>query len=187
MKNQQFRLFSEDMAEFLTNFCLASSVDEDMIGGEGHSKSVNFYGAECDIVLTQVKEKVEDLVGKRLKETYGFMRVYKEGDELPLHTDRDSCEYSLTICLGTNALCDWPIFVGGECFSLSPGEAVLYKGIDQPHFRFPLQKINCADGWSVEQPDNIFHAQMFLHYIDVNGPHYPEHSWDGRGGPSWLK
>ena len=51
-------------------------------------------------------------------------------------------------------------------FQTEVGQAVIYKGCDQEHWRHEL--------------DYEYHTQVFLHYIEKEGQHYPEHSYDQR-------
>jgi hypothetical protein len=78
---------------------------------------------------------------------------------LKRHRDRPACEVSLTLNLGFQAEKPWPIWfeVDGEVrtASLEPGDALLYKGIELPHWREPFDGENSA--------------QVFLHYVNQDG------------------
>ena len=56
---------------------------------------------------------VEQAVGKSLWPTYSYFRIYDRGSDLRVHTDRESCEYTVALCLGSDPI-DQPyeIFVG---------------------------------------------------------------------------
>jgi len=69
----------------------------------------SLYGSTAgDIILKQLKPKVEKITKTKLYETYSYMRTYNEGDELKKHKDRTSCKISTTINLGGEI---WPIFI----------------------------------------------------------------------------
>jgi hypothetical protein len=101
--------------------------------------------------------------------TYAYFRVYKRGDVLRRHTDRPACEISVTLCLGYDADGPWPIWIEGPCgiasVALEPGDALLYRGIECPHWRETFAGESAA--------------QVFLHYVEQHGPHR-DHRFDGR-------
>lgn len=135
--------------------------------------------------------QVEQLTGKRLFPTYGYLRVYGKGDELRPHIDRPSCEISFTICLGYDIsnLGDrdyrWPIYVNntkdfryytdesllpagpgeGVPILLSPGDCLIYRGCEVRHWRMPFS--------------GNHQAQAFIHYVDQDGP-YAGYKFDTR-------
>ena len=112
-------------------------------------------------LLSKLLPSVEKTSGLRVFPTYSYLRVYKEGDVLGRHTDRPSCEISLSLCLGYEGPGPWPIWIEGPrdvvSISLEAGDGLLYRGIECPHWRSPFE------GSSL--------AQVFLHYVDQQGPH----------------
>ena len=69
----------------------------------------SLYGSTAgDIILKQLKPKVEKITKTKLYETYSYMRTYNQGNELKKHKDRSSCKISTTINLGGEI---WPIFI----------------------------------------------------------------------------
>lgn len=113
-----------------------------------------------ELLLEQMAPKVELASGRQVFPTYSFFRVYKAGDVLKKHSDRQSCEISLTVTLGYHANQPWPFWIesptGIASIDLYPGDAVLYRGIECPHWR---------DAFLGEHL-----AQVFLHYVDKDGP-----------------
>ena len=111
-------------------------------------------------LLEALVPRLEQKTGISIYPTYSYFRVYKKGDELKKHTDRPACEISLTISLGHDPEI-YPIWVDAgagpiEVF-LEPGDALLYRGTEVLHWR--------------ESFDGDYAAQLFLHYVDQNGPH----------------
>ena len=106
---------------------------------------------------------VEQHTGVKLIPTYSYLRVYKKGDELKRHTDKDSCEFSVTLTLRREANEDvWPIYLdpfyengdlfhGGRKVNLEEGDGLIYKGIETPHWRDKFEGSRLA--------------QVFLHYV----------------------
>ncbi|HEY2976119.1 MAG TPA: hypothetical protein VGJ48_26630 [Pyrinomonadaceae bacterium] len=129
-----------------------------------------------DGLLMDLLPFAEEVSRTKLFPTYSYFRVYSRGDVLEKHTDRPSCEISLSLCLGYQAERPWPLQVegpaGASSVELAPGDGLLYRGIECPHWREPM------DG---EQT-----AQVFLHYVDQNGP-YAEWKYDKRPALSFKK
>src|SRR5262245_17354360 len=51
-------------------------------------------------LLAQLGPKMEFFTGLALYPTYSFARIYKHGDVLSPHRDRDACEISISLNLG---------------------------------------------------------------------------------------
>ena len=122
-------------------------------------------------LLLKLQGVIEKSTGLTVEPTYSFYRVYRPGDELVPHKDRESCEISITVSLGydyENSGYEWPIFIEGTPCVLEPGDLVCYRGIDLSHWR---EKFIA--------PENSWHVQAFLHYVDVNGP-YVDFKYDKR-------
>ena len=143
-------------------------------GTMGHDpRSPGAWAAPGDFfingLLMDLLPSAEDLTGLKLFPTYSYFRVYKRGDILVKHTDRPSCEISLSLCLGYTAKRPWPIFLDGPAgissIELTPGDALLYRGIECTHWREPM--------------DGERAAQAFLHYVDQKGP-YAKWRYDKR-------
>jgi hypothetical protein len=137
---------------------------------EDASKLGYYADPLIELMLKQCLPAIEQHTGLLLEPTYSYSRVYQEGEELKPHTDRSSCEISATI----NVACTgdvWPIWMQHKdndpvkCM-LSPGDAVIYKGCEVPHWRRKL-------------PKGQINVQVMLHYVDKNGP-YAEYKFDKR-------
>ena len=124
-----------------------------------------------DTLLLSLLPQVEKLSGLELHPTYSYFRVCKHGDLLPKHRDRAACEISMTLCLGGDLL--WPFWLQGANgvvkVEMAPGDGVLYRGIECSHWREAFQGTRLA--------------QLFLHYVDKDGP-YAEWKFDKRTATS---
>lgn len=128
-------------------------------------KSEAIHGAQVfDSLLVQLLPHFEVASGKKLLPTYSYARLYAPGDELKNHTDRESCEISATITLGFEGDV-WPIYMGDDMeksnaleIRMGVGDAVLYRGMEKHH-------------WREEYKEGKWQAQVFLHYVDADGPH----------------
>lgn len=181
--------FSDDISKITTQYALFNMLSDfqaiDSQVPESHSKYADNL---METLLLFAKPKMEYETGKELIPTYSYFRVYKPGDDLPMHSDREACEISATVTLGYKYVgkppdFKWPIgflesgkpdsrgCINGETkwLSCDTGDAIIYKGCEIPHCR---ETLTCEEG--------SFHVQVFLHYIDKNGPYYPKFANDQR-------
>jgi hypothetical protein len=130
---------------------------------------------------------VSEVVGRDLLPTYDYFRIYREGDICRVHSDRLSCEHSLSLTLDYSDGEPWDLqvekvrsdpsakveekFDSGAYASITMGvgDAVLYQGVHHRHGRMTAN----PNGWS---------AHLFLHWIDRDGP-YRDHAFDGKLKP----
>jgi alkylated DNA repair dioxygenase AlkB len=132
---------------------------------------------------SKIRLKLEQIIGSKLYNTYYYDRFYFPGQELIKHTDRESCEISVTIHIDSNLKnSDWPIWIKtpdvykdktkkeilekGKDVSclLKPGDGMIYKGCERPHWREPLQG-------PAEEPgqETFYYHQIFFHYVLQDG------------------
>ena len=86
------------------------------------------------------------VAGEALKPSYVYLASYLSGAELKKHTDREQCEFSVTLCLDFSpepALATpWPIRLdtahGSVTVYQALGDALAYRGTRLPHYRHPL-------------------------------------------------
>jgi predicted 2-oxoglutarate/Fe(II)-dependent dioxygenase YbiX len=127
------------------------------------------YGAPpFDELLQQMAKPIGEQLGKELLPTYTYARIYRPGEVLKKHTDRPACEISATITLGFDAPPVWPIYVDNDKrvkLDVQVGDMVVYKGTEVVHWR--------------DEFKGQWHVQVFLHYVDANGPYKHEYM-DGR-------
>jgi hypothetical protein len=114
-----------------------------------------------DGLLEHLLPRIEAHSGLRLLPTYSYFRLYKNGDVLVPHRDRNACEISVSLNIGQAPAAPWPIHIekdaGPFTALLSPGDALLYRGIECRHWRDAYQGSKLV--------------QVFLHYVDRDGPH----------------
>lgn len=109
-------------------------------------------------LLCEKTPEVSEILEETVLPTYTYARVYKNGSVLKKHSDRDSCEISLTLHLGGDK--PWLIWIKtpeGEDRSveLNPGDAMMYRGTIAEHWR---------DEYNGEE-----YVQVFLHYVRSRG------------------
>lgn len=163
---------SKELVDFITQYALFDEMQDfnpdpaQVVGA--HAK---YADPAMETLLLTLQPLIEKATGIFVHPTYSFYRVYRPGDELVIHKDRPSCEISITISLGYDykgADYSWPIFVDGTPCELEPGDLVCYRGVDLDHWREKFVA-----------PEDSWHVQAFLHYVDINGP-YVDYKYDGR-------
>ena len=137
------------------------------------SQAITSFARYCTLttetLLEAMQEKIETVVNRKLFPTYSYLRIYYQNSILHKHTDRPSCEYSVTICITIDKE-PWDIWFETKNqenikVSLEPGDLIIYKGMELLHWREPYE--------------NKEQIQCFLHYVDQNGIH-SEHKYDNR-------
>jgi hypothetical protein len=170
---------SKDLVDLATQYALFDEMQDfrpdtaQVVGA--HAK---YADPLMESLLLQLQPVIEANTGLKVYPTYSFYRVYRPGDELVPHTDRESCEISITISLGfeyVDSTYEWPIFVDGVPQVLYPGDLVCYRGVDLQHWR---EKFTA--------PEGSWHVQAFLHYVDIDGP-YSDFKYDHRSSIGELK
>lgn len=130
-----------------------------------------------ETILHFLHPHMEKNTGRKLCPTYSYYRVYHPGMKLDIHKDRQSCEISTTVCFGFGyRACPvdyrWGMYVEpGILIPQEPGDAIIYQGCEVAHWR---DTFDAGIG--------SYQVQAFFHYIDVNGPFYPEFAYDKRVG-----
>jgi hypothetical protein len=183
-------IVSKELTTFLYNYLiLKSCTNKNFSETEGYTNSDKYmrycYGdTNTECLSTFLLNPISEIVNKNLCPTYSYTRVYTKGEILMPHSDRPSCEYSITINFGGDP---WAIYFGeynkgmniNDGYSLkkeitmNPGDGVIYMGEKLVHWRNKFEGDHCA--------------QAFLHYIDKDGPHYPEWKYDKRKNIAYRK
>ena len=108
-----------------------------------------------DVLLYRFLHDMREYTGVDLVPTYSYLRVYKNGDILKPHIDKEACEYSVSITLKREGKDDiWPLCLETDKkykVLLEEGDGLVYKGIENSHWR---------DRFEGERL-----AQVFLHYV----------------------
>jgi hypothetical protein len=125
-----------------------------------------------DALLCWMNPFVGRLVGLDLAPTYSYTRIYAKGEVLRRHSDRAACEVSVTVSIeipksaGPSILRMKPPNLPETKVEMLEGDACIYAGTEVEHWREPFPE----DGY----------IQLFLHFIDKHGAHFPEWTYDKR-------
>jgi hypothetical protein len=117
---------------------------------------------------------VSELTGADLLPSFDYFRIYSKGDICRVHSDRMSCEHSVSLTLAYSDGQPWNLQIGSrpvaegeilredfgdEPFSsiaMRPGDAVLYRGTKRRHGR-------------IEPNPNAWSAHLFVHWVGRGG------------------
>ena len=114
------------------------------------------------LLLSKIK-KVEKHLKKEVLPTYTFWRMYNKYSKLDKHTDRPSCE--ITISINVRSDKEWPIYINDKKYIIKPKDGILYYGAKVKH-------------WRVEY-EGDYNGQIFLHYVEKNGE-FSDYLYDKR-------
>jgi len=100
------------------------------------------------------------VAGEVLKPSYVYLASYRSGAELKKHTDREQCEFSVTLCLDFSPeptlATPWPIRLdtptGPVTVYQALGDGLAYRGTRLPHHRDPLGRGQTS-------------TSIFFHYV----------------------
>lgn len=146
-------------------------------------------------IHSDIRLIIEKKIGRKLYNTYYYDRFYFPGQELKKHTDRAACEISISVHVSTNIKGYWPFFIkkpyifdeSQECtkvkklintgdimaVNLNPGDGVLYKGCERPHWRDKMP----GTFEMMSEGEQLYYHQIFFHYVLQDGIR-AHHAWD---------
>ena len=125
---------------------------------------------------------IAEITGADVLPSYDYFRIYQKDDVCRVHSDRPSCEHSVSLTLAYSDNIPWPLEVGSirvsgedpceedfgdEPYSsveMQPGDAVLYRGIDLRHGR-------------TRPNPNQWSAHLFLFWVERGGQ-FAQHAFD---------
>ncbi|HVJ01493.1 MAG TPA: hypothetical protein VM662_04875 [Sphingomonas sp.] len=152
-------------------------------------EAVEMYGYHFPPMLTLLwglTPTIAGLTGRDLLPSYSYFRIYREGDICFVHSDRLSCEHSVSLTLDYSDGVPWPLEVAREhsepdattqddfgtapfaSIAMNPGDAVLYQGVHRRHGR-------------ITPNPNAWSAHLFLHWVERGG-RFADKAFDGKLG-----
>ena len=156
------------------------------VEGQVEGSLARYWHPQYRNAHTGIRRKLEKIIGRTLYNTYYYDRYYFPGQALTKHADRDACEISVSIHVSTNLpdkLKDWPfkiktpdtytddkktaVLIPGEERSaiLNPGDGLLYKGCERPHWRDAMPTPEKVE----DAPKEYYYHQIFFHYVLQDG------------------
>ena len=103
------------------------------------------------------------VAGEALQPSYVYMASYLSGAELKKHTDREQCEFSITLCLDFSPEpileTPWPIQLDTSAGAVTAyqalGDGFAYRGTRLPHYRNTLKQGQTS-------------TSIFFHYVGAD-------------------
>lgn len=174
------KLLSYDICKIAERYALYDRYNDN--DKDEYNQVIGSYEKYADSLMESLllflKPEIEKHSNLKLIPTYSFFRIYKSGHVLEDHTDRPASEISVTIPIGfkyngKSGDYLWPlhVYVNEEkrYISCDIGDGIIYKGCELKHGREQLDTGN-----------NSYQIQVFLHYVDANGPYAEKYKYDGR-------
>jgi hypothetical protein len=157
--------------EMLSQYCTIQ-LNKKYFDSDGFVKNAKYGDPVMESFLVTIKPSIEKLLNKQLLPTYSYMRIYRKGDKLTPHVDRDACEFTATIPINYQSSYLWPLWLYDKSkkktyVELERHDCLVYKGCDVVHGRDSFE----GDFW----------IQVFLHFVDKEGKN-ARHVYDGRPG-----
>jgi len=143
-----------------------------------------YWHPQYRLIHNGIRIKLENVIGRKLYNTYYYDRFYRSSQALNCHVDRDACEISVSVHVSTDLKEPWAfriktpdtyvdekkmqVLVPGEWKNiyLEPGDCVLYKGCERPHERTPMPY--GKQGFFKKKKTCYYH-NIFFHYVLQDG------------------
>jgi hypothetical protein len=169
---------NEEEIKLLTDYCrIKHRINFDSFDFQQNDNGDTFFYGDplMESLMVNKLNLMQEETGLELFPTYAFWRMYTVNADLKKHKDREACEVSVTVMIGSDGT-KWPIYVEpdntkgyfdsnnnyypsdshGIEIDLNPGDALIYSGCELEHWRKEFK--------------GDWHAQTFLHYVDKKGP-----------------
>jgi len=157
---------------YLRNYFTLRVQNDPSLGGDPQAPNSHcVYGDPAfEMVMAMSTEDIGRIVGKKLIPQYTYARIYKNGSDLKIHSDRPECQYSVTLSLGGEYEKPWPIWIKDYAgnvneIPLDVGDMVVYHGTELEHWR--------------DKFEGNMQYQLFMHYVDAEGE-FKDRVYDGR-------
>lgn len=154
-------IFSHDECQALSNemFNLLKNDQLSMDVTPYTNGSLGAYNLESTLVhLEKIEKFIKKDYGENIAFENTFSRIYQNGNDLKIHTDRPGLDITLSACVYSNLDWDWPIFVSFKevnglwstvedpeeykqesgVYYTPVGSGVACLGTRSPHWRDPL-------------------------------------------------
>jgi len=113
----------------------------------------------------QLTQTLSAAAGALIDPSYSYVTLYQPGADLPPHTDREQCEYTLSLCFDSTpepeAQVPWPLSLMTAEGVLSVwqflGDALLFRGRYLSHWRSRI-------------PDGHTASSILFHYVNLDFP-----------------
>lgn len=147
-------VLNNDMNDLLKEYYRTTINNNVFVLGDKQSQRFKAHNEPMSrFVQYEILPLIEKITGKRLKPTYTYLSSYIKDSDLPAHTDRPECEYTVSFLVNKDV--DWPIYchkvkqpiknkgrydftpTKDECLSLDcdSNGFIIFSGTDHIHYR----------------------------------------------------
>jgi hypothetical protein len=196
----QNNLFDQNGFFFIKNICSENLVpdiilEKNIQGIRHHEESEIIFSSSHEKFHENFRDKLEEITGVKLKKTFCYERIYREGQKMSPVLEHDDCEFSLIVFLGSNCPNPWRFYVKTPNFYghkppdhpdadpmtiIKPGEirniffdvgdGLLLKACEIPHWRNTLEKKNKINLLNLfSKKEDIFYREVVFNYIISDG------------------
>lgn len=146
MPSPIIRPFPEDMLRTLRAFVQASRARYSR--EPLHCLTNNRWQEHNNLLLQRLHRQrslidaASEIFGEPVLPSYVFLSMYSNHGVCPAHRDRPQCKYTVNLCISQDK--PWPLYIENvadgtfEEVILGEGDAVLFSGTDQTHYRKPM-------------------------------------------------
>lgn len=155
-------VFTEEAGKLIIDYFHNSITNKKFEFGDRQSQRWKAYDDFMSRIMQfEVLPLIERIAKKRLKPTYTYLSCYDKGADLPAHTDRPECEFTISFMIDKPVGAYWPIYVDKDkqpikfkgryrnyvnddhkdnCIKVDcePNGLMMFSGTDHIHFREPL-------------------------------------------------
>jgi hypothetical protein len=122
----------------------------------------------ASFVHSQLTSIVSDVARTVVKPSYAYLAAYESGSVLERHTDREQCEYTVTLCVDASPepreQSLWPIHLDVADGSLAVwqylGDGLLFRGRYLTHYRDRLAAGQTSTSLLLHYVDESFDAEL---------------------------
>ena len=168
------KFLTEQEAKKYSKKLFAALENGDGCKDEQCPKSDSFYNNEIfNNLAEKVKHYIQEKTGINLATTFNYSRIYRKGEILKKHTDRNACEFSATITLDYSGTEPWDFLIKDqeeESIKINRGDMFIYDGVNLAHWRHELK-----DEWqsqvflffSAEEKEDITTSEAYNRAFDA--------------------
>jgi hypothetical protein len=111
----------------------------------------------------QLTSIVAAITREAVRPSYVYIASYGRGADLPKHTDREQCEFTISMCLDfipePRDVTGWPLYLETKSrrvvIQQALGDGLLFRGREIPHYREPLPHASTS-------------TSIFFHFVRCN-------------------
>ena len=108
-------VFTEEASKLIKSYFGQSIANKKFEFGDRQSQRWKAYDDFMSRIMQfEVLPLIERITKKRLQPTYTYLSCYDEGADLPAHTDRAECEFTVSFVIDKPEGSYWPIYVDME-------------------------------------------------------------------------